>query len=675
MEFALAFGSVGDFIAIALLIKDIICALDDCRGSAKEYRDLIQELNILEKTLQEVEHIYNNPRLSDGLDDLSKIALLTTKQIQQCLEGFCDKIQKYGPSLAKAGTGNALKDAARKIQWKLEENDSSKFRADITGYTMSLQVLMEVTTLRILQRNHEMMAKKISSGQDRTDSVIRASSQRLSGYMEIIESRILSNLESISTLGMDLKSSTGNILSIVLTMSGELSSIRDMVMRLERPLSDEHFILEDVTGRAIPIHLKTITSWDAFEYILNDRFKGKKGSHRIRRNLYNLQERATRHGVDRSTDWESAFLPNQRFDMSLICQEAQKDPDERLLSSCPFCKTMSPAKTGVEVQCQNCNRFFTRVVELDEEIGAPEAPVSADQAYDARLGKSSSKKGNGRNNADSGDEKHSRNKSNRTSQEPESDSDDEDVRGFVRVTLVSKQRAIEVVTFPTKSSHAKSSNGEIESETNLDNYVKSSSSSSSSSSDNDAYEETTQKTVDGKLVATEADARKHRIPYGYSLKNWNPTEEPFLVLGSVFDATSVGKWINDWTVFQYGPDSPASLLSQELRLLLVHLAANIKRAEEGVERIRRPDDKDMVEDFLESGDRLFNRFKSLLEACEAPVIKASKKKSESLGVKFVKTLFGRSKELTRTEQFMTRVRLWNFRFDNHCLEILLNVSQ
>lgn len=66
--------------------------------------------------------------------------------------------------------------------------------------------------------------------------------------MKIIEGRILSNLESISTLGMDLKSSTGNILSIVLTMSGELSSIRDMVMRLERPLSDEHFILEDVTG-------------------------------------------------------------------------------------------------------------------------------------------------------------------------------------------------------------------------------------------------------------------------------------------------------------------------------------------------------------------------------------------------------------------------------------------
>lgn len=322
---------------------------------------------------------------------------------------------------------------------------------------------------------------------------------------------------------------------------------------------------------------------------------------------------------------------------------------------------------------QNCNRFFTRVVELDEEIGAPEAPVSADQADDARLGKSSSKRGNGRNNADSGDEKNSQNKSKRTSQEPESDSDDEGVRGFVRVTVVSKQRAIEVVTWPTKSSYAKSSDGEVESEVNLDDFVEPPS-SSSSSSDNDEYEETMPKKFDGKLIATEADARKHRIPYGYSLKNWDPREEPFLVLGSVFDATSLGKWINDWNVFQYGPDSPTSLLSQELRLLLVHLAANIKRAEEGFARIRRRDDKDLVEDFLESGDRLFDRFKSLLEACQTPVIKASKRKSENPGVKFVETLFDRSKELTRTEKFMTRVRLWNFRFDNNCLEILSNIS-
>ena len=41
------------------------------------------------------------------------------------------------------------------------------------------------------------------------------------------------------------------------------------------------------------------------------------------------------------------------------------------------------------------------------------------------------------------------------------------------------------------------------------------------------------------------------IPAGYSFKNWDPREEPILLLGSVFDAYSLGKWIYDCTVLRY----------------------------------------------------------------------------------------------------------------------------
>jgi hypothetical protein len=40
---------------------------------------------------------------------------------------------------------------------------------------------------------------------------------------------------------------------------------------------------------------------------------------------------------------------------------------------------------------------------------------------------------------------------------------------------------------------------------------------------------------------TEADARKHDIPPRYSLKNWDLSEEPIILLGSVLDANSLGK--------------------------------------------------------------------------------------------------------------------------------------
>src|SRR6202012_447772 len=72
--------------------------------------------------------------------------------------------------------------------------------------------------------------------------------------------------------------------------------------------------------------------------------------------------------------------------------------------------------------------------------------------------------------------------------------------------------------------------------------------------------------------ATEEDARRAGIPAGYSYKNWDPTEEPIMLLGSVFDANSLGKWIYDWTVFHHGPSTPLSEIAGEMWLLLIQLA-------------------------------------------------------------------------------------------------------
>jgi hypothetical protein len=43
----------------------------------------------------------------------------------------------------------------------------------------------------------------------------------------------------------------------------------------------------------------------------------------------------------------------------------------------------------------------------------------------------------------------------------------------------------------------------------------------------------------------EETAHRAGIPAGYSHKNWDPSEEPIMLLGSVFDANSLGKWIYD----------------------------------------------------------------------------------------------------------------------------------
>ncbi|KAF2472083.1 uncharacterized protein BDR25DRAFT_18138 [Lindgomyces ingoldianus] len=179
--------------------------------------------------------------------------------------------------------------------------------------------------------------------------------------------------------------------------------------------------------------------------------------------------------------------------------------------------------------------------------------------------------------------------------------------------------------------------------------------------------------------ATEEDARRAGIPAGYSYKNWDPTEEPIMLLGSVFDANSLGKWIYDWTVFHYGPATPLAEMAGELWLLLIQLAGKVKRAEETMPKIRKQENREMVEDFLESGERLWIRFAKLLKVCEDYMWKAAKKESgdkkpvsmgKNSGCEFVNSIFGRDRELEKTEKLMTGMRLWSMRFDANCDDIL-----
>ncbi|KAF4630924.1 hypothetical protein G7Y89_g7211 [Cudoniella acicularis] len=177
--------------------------------------------------------------------------------------------------------------------------------------------------------------------------------------------------------------------------------------------------------------------------------------------------------------------------------------------------------------------------------------------------------------------------------------------------------------------------------------------------------------------ATEIDARRHRIPRGYSLKNWDPEEDPILLLGSVFHASSLGKWIIDWTYHHHGAESPQAKLAKELKILLTDLFSKVKRAEESIPVIRDEENREIIVDFIEAGERLTARLRRLLKACEAPMLIAGEnggeekdKLGKTAGVEFVDTIFGEQLELQTTQSFMEATRLWNLRFDANCEDVL-----
>ena len=125
-----------------------------------------------------------------------------------------------------------------------------------------------------------------------------------------------------------------------------------------------------------------------------------------------------------------------------------------------------------------------------------------------------------------------------------------------------------------------------------------------------------------------------------------------------------------------------SEVAGDLWLLLIKLAGKMKRAEECLPRVRNRDSREMVGDFLESGDRLWARMKKLLKICEEFMWKVAKKEGskgavkmgKNSGCEFVDSIFGRDRELEKTEKLMTSIRLWNMRFDANCENILRRPS-
>lgn len=183
-------------------------------------------------------------------------------------------------------------------------------------------------------------------------------------------------------------------------------------------------------------------------------------------------------------------------------------------------------------------------------------------------------------------------------------------------------------------------------------------------------------------VATAADALRAGIPAGYSTKNWDPDEAPILLLGSVFDANSLGKWIYDWTVYHHSANAPIAEVAGDLWLLLIKLAGKMQRADECLDRITGRHNHQLVGDFLASGDRLWGRLSDLLKTCEEYMWQAAKKGGKKgsvdmgkhTGCVFVDSIFGRDRELETTEGLMQSIRLWNMRFDANCEDILHHPS-
>lgn len=123
---------------------------------------------------------------------------------------------------------------------------------------------------------------------------------------------MLQRFQWLKQLGSDIKGFMMSIMQSNFAIYREVVSIRKRLATAPGwSLAEEPFLLEDAIGRIAPVHLRFITSWRAFDAVIEARFEGRKSYTKVKRRDYVLQDNGTTQEVDRAMDWDIAFMPGQ----------------------------------------------------------------------------------------------------------------------------------------------------------------------------------------------------------------------------------------------------------------------------------------------------------------------------------------------------------------------------
>ncbi|ORX97798.1 hypothetical protein BCR34DRAFT_456510, partial [Clohesyomyces aquaticus] len=319
----ITFGSVGDIISVCLLVKDLVDALDKARGSKAEYLSLTRELWILDRVLLEID-LLARTHGGGSTPELDALCQTARRAVDRCKE---------------------------------LQNEASLTRQN--------------AVLLTIQERVEDNNRLITVGDSVTNKIADAL-----------------RLDWLRQLGTELKGFMRRIIAMNIATYHAVVSIQSALPSwLERGLIEEPFILEDAIGRVAPVHLQFVTSWDAFNAILEIRFKDVQGFRKVREKQYGLQDKVTGRDIEQSRPWQRAFLPGQRVDMSFIFSSQEPGATASEIATCPGCQTPSEKSTDADIQCENCRMWFRRVTIIEDVESLRQDPVPAPWKIRAQFGK------------------------------------------------------------------------------------------------------------------------------------------------------------------------------------------------------------------------------------------------------------------------------------------------
>ncbi|KAK2771850.1 calcium calmodulin-dependent protein kinase type 1b [Colletotrichum kahawae] len=180
-----------------------------------------------------------------------------------------------------------------------------------------------------------------------------------------------------------------------------------------------------------------------------------------------------------------------------------------------------------------------------------------------------------------------------------------------------------------------------------------------------------------RFVAKQSDAENYRIPPKYDLSRWDPRKKPLLFLYCVFDLISIGTWFNDTIVScrQYGQSISEKDMEvlKDLAILLEKLDDSLSKAIQHSIHVEKADDKEMIQDLTDGGERLVIKVQKFLQAWQGMMSLEDGLAGFLLESGAMKHL-GTEKLRSKVETLEQSLRVWVLRYNAYSSEKIKHVK-
>ncbi|CZR63961.1 uncharacterized protein PAC_13858 [Phialocephala subalpina] len=364
----ITFGSVGDIIAVGQIALALAKALSDSRGSAKEYQDLVKELQAFEQALLQVLTLWQSYEDSPELKELGTTTINIVNDWREILLAFRLKVDnKYGTSLCAGGSAQWLKDVTKKVLWQKEKEEILELRRKLqmASHTIAMLCLTAIGKSVKLDSSAQKVRVELVHGLLH-ESIKRTEEQLI--QLKTMDEKLVCQDEVSNMILSTVKSGMTYLLqvhTIVIDIRAMLSLLRNQIPRgLGTHWQQEPVTLEDALGFRVPIPLELVDSWEMFDTILSKRFEKHPGHKKVQSGEYVIEDGISGHELDRMLELVSCLRPGQKIEMCITFAEANIESN-----TCPRCQTESVGSAGSRIQCQNpsCKMWFQRIVTADDQ--------------------------------------------------------------------------------------------------------------------------------------------------------------------------------------------------------------------------------------------------------------------------------------------------------------------